>query len=696
MKKLSTLLIAGLSVFVSCKKDNSPNKGIEPGVNKIAPDGFNFSTSKNVDLNVALRTNNDQPIAGVVVSVYAPGTDATNPLFKGVTNAAGNLVATVNVPAYFGKLIIDPAYVGLIRNATANINNGKVTATIGGKDGYGGDIIAETTEYIKPEAANGPVKVNGLFSTDFAYPSGYNSSNAFASPANLGRPAYLEPTGDVISASLLNFINSSLPESVPLSTSHPEYLDNKVNTINVTAKADVWITYVSEGAGYYNALAYYVYDTNNPPSRTSGGTFSDGIDKITYIFPNASAPASGGNMKSGDKVKIGTFEAGKTIAFVLFQNAWNGSGVNTGATKFYSQSEFNPESKASLRQHSVVLYDDVHKVYVIGFEDQNRAESDNDFNDVVVYATANPITAVSNTSVAVVDKAGDSDGDGVLDALDAFPTDASRAFISYYPSKDTYANIAFEDNWPKKGDLDLNDMIVKYRYTFVSNAKNQVVTMTGDYSVAAAGASFKNGFGIQLPVNASVVQSVTGYKLATGSYISLAGNGVEAGQSKAVIIPFDNFDNLVRNQDFSFFINTLNSKDKVTSQVATVTINFTSPVDAAILKASAINPFLISNLRRGYEVHLPGFAGTDKADAKLFGTEDDRSNAGAGKFYLSAENQPWAINFTDNFSYPLETVNINQAYPRFAEWALSGGLSIVDWYSNTAPGYRNTSNIYSK
>jgi LruC domain-containing protein len=695
--KYTFLLIAGLSIFVSCKKNKPADDGTEPTANKIAPDGFNYTTSKNVNLNVTLRTNNDQPLPGVVVSLYAPDkVDSADPLFKGVTNAAGNLTATVTVPSYYGKLVVDPAYVGLLRNATATINSGSINVVIGGKDGYSGDIVPDAINNVAVASGNSSIKTNSLLNTDIVYPTGYSSLNAFTSPANLGRPVYLEATSDVIDASLLSYINASLPEGTPLSTTHPDYLNNKVNTINITAKADVWVTFVSEGAGFQNTLAYYTYDTNNPPSRSSGGTLFGGIDKITYVFPNASGTGSGGGLKSGDKVKLGTFDAGTTVAFVLFQNAWTGSGVTTSAPKFYSQNDFNPENTNALRQHSVVLYDDVHKLYLMGFEDQNRTSSDNDFNDLVIYATSNPITAINKTNVAVIDKGGDTDGDGVQDDQDAFPNDAGKAYVNYYPSKDTYANIAFEDNWPKKGDFDLNDLVVKYRYTFINNAKNQVVSMTGDYAVAAAGASFKNGFGVQLPVSASTVQSVSGYKLSAGSYISLASNGVESGQSKAVIIPFDNHDLMVHNFDFSFFINTMNSKDKVTSQTASITVNFTSPVDAATLKVSAFNPFLISNLRRGYEVHLPGFAPTDKADSKLFNTDDDKSNAGTGKYYLSADNQPWAINFTESFSYPIETVNINQTYLHFADWALSGGTSYTDWYSNTAAGYRNTGNVYSK
>ncbi|RVU01762.1 LruC domain-containing protein [Mucilaginibacter limnophilus] len=696
MKKLNTLLlILSIVGFTACKKDsNTPDNdgGVVTPDTKIAPDGFNFKTSKDVSLDITLHSNNNQALEGVVVSVFDPS-NTEAPIYRGVTDASGKLRGKVTVPAYLTQLIIDPAYVGLIRNAKANINGSSTTVVLGGSEGFSGDIVPEEVTF---KQTNG-LHTNGLLGIDFLYPTGYTASNAFVSPTNLGRPAYLLSTGDVIDASLLSYINASLPEGTPLTTTHPEYLTSTVtSTINVKAKSDVWITFVSEGAGYKNALGYYTYRTSNPPSQVTGGTLLNGIDDITYVFPNASASGSGGGLKSGDKVKLGTFEAGTTIAFVLFQDAWTGTGVNTGAAKFYSNDKFNPESTVATRKHSVVLYDDVHKLFLMGFEDINRQNgSDNDFNDLVVYATANPITAISNEGVAIIDDGGDKDGDGVLDELDAFPNDGTKAYISYYPSANTYAQVAFEDNWPYKGDYDLNDLVVNYRYTFVSNAKNQVVTLTGDYIAMAAGASFKNGFGVQLPVAASAVASVTGQNI-TGNYITRASNGVESGQSKAVIIPFDNHDNVIRYPDNSFLINTVPTKDKVAGSTTTVTVTFASPVDQANLAASSFNPFLISNLRRGYEVHLPGYAPTDKADTKLFKTGDDASVPGSGKYYLSNENWPWAIGYTTAIQYPIEEASITKAYLHFAEWAQSGGTSFTDWYSNTASGYRNNSFIYSK
>lgn len=712
MKKIFYLLgIAGIATIASCKKERY---GLdENSITKIAPNGFDYKTSVDVNLDVRLLTNNDQPIAGAVISIYSINSNSLNDaLYKGVTDQNGYLKTTLNVDASVKQLVVDPAYVGLMRYAKVNINKKNITATIGGKNGYSGDIVSDDINNTNPGSGSANnLGSLGLFLTEYSYPSPYTSTadavlNTSQYPLNVGRPKYLETTPDLIDNSLLSFINSSLPESQSVTVKHPEYLaGNAMPNINVIANSDVWLTYVSEGASYQSSLAYYTYNTANPPTRTSGGTILNGIDKVTMVFPNASGTGSGGALKSGDKVKLGTFTAGTTIAFVLLQNSWTGNSINLNAQKFYSDVALNPENTTSLKKHSIVLYDDVHKLYLLGFEDTNRETpatnpnsyaSDNDFNDAVFYATSNPINGISNVDVPPIDKGGDSDGDGVLDPIDAFPNDPTKAYINYFPSKAAFAQLAFEDNWPAKGDYDLNDLIVNYRYTFVLNAKNEVVTMQGDFHIAAAGASFHNGFGLQLPVNASAVKSVTGQKTIS-NYIQFASNGVEAGQSKAVIIPFDNHEALIHYPDYSYLINTLNEKDKAPSDTASVLVTFAAPVSISGLSISAINPFIIGDLTRGREAHLPGYLPTDKADKTLFATSEDASLVNGRPYYTSKENWPWAISFNStSFKYPLERVKITDAYPHFADWAGSNGTNFQDWYSNLTTGYRVNSNIYLK
>ena len=702
MKNFFTyFLIASISFFTACKKDNGAGNGVTGLIDntKLAPDGFNFATTQEVNLNITLKDNTDNPISGVVLSIYAVGaTDAQNALFKAVSDKSGNITGKITVPSTYTKLILDPAYVGLSRYMTAKINGTSITATIGGRTGYSGDIVADAFN-------NNPIvnktfgnkQTNGATSTDIVFPSQANQNNPYTTPDGL--PTYLEATNDVVNGSLLSYCNASLQEGVSVPATHPAFVaTNAVRTLNITTTTDVYVTFISEGANYQNTLAYYTYPTNHPPTQVSGGTNSNGIDKGVIIFPNSSANGSGGSLIAGNKVKLGNFTAGTSIAFVLLQNGWTGNGISFNNYYFFSQDEFNPETQStSNKRHVVNLYDDVHKLFVIGIEDQVRDNggSDNDFNDVMFYATSTVANAISTTGVAIIDKGGDSDGDGVLDNLDAFPNDPTRAYITYFPSATTYATVAFEDNFPAKGDYDMNDLVMNYRYTFNSNASNQVVDMKAEFVPLAAGASFRNGFGVQLPIPAGSVASVTGQK-TIGNIITFAANGVEAGQTNAVIIPFDNTDAVINNPGGGFFVNTLLSKDKVTPTVQTINIAFTSPIAISTLSPSAFNPFLISNQRRGYEIHLPGYLPTSKANLALFGTIDDNSSVSGNRYYLSKDNWPWAISFTGTFNYPIETVNVTTAYPHFAAWAASSGSSFTDWYSNITSGYRNTTSIYNK
>jgi len=688
MKRFTPLILAAIIILASCKKSSvNPNQGGDgDNVAKIAPDGFNFATTKNISFSLSLKAPNGEALRGVVVSVYNPANTAENAaIYKGVTDNSGNLVTQISIPSGLKQLIVDPAYVGLMRYAKANVNGTSVTAVIGGSTGFSGDIVAEPI--LDQSGSSSGLTLLATAGPTFAYPLPYTSTtdavvNTTETPLSYGVPKYLLPANDVISASLLSFVNASLPEK-PLATTHPEYLSSSaVSTLNITANSDVWVTFVADGAANLNTLAYYTYKTGTPPTTESD------ITNATIVFPNSSAYGSGGGLKPGNKVKLGTFDAGTSIGFILIGYSWTGKGINTGNPKYYSDAKLNPEAKTEFKKHSVVLFDDVNKLTLIGFEDVNRETgSDNDFNDLVFYATSNPITGISKENIPVVDKGGDKDGDGVADVLDAFPNDVDRAYISYYPSANSFANLAFEDNWPTKGDYDLNDVVVKYRYTFVSNAKNEVVTLQGDYTVTAVGATFKNGFGVQFPFAASAVQSVTGQKFLD-NYISLATNGVEAGQSKAVIIPFDNTDIMIKNPDNGYFVNVNWYREKVTGATASVLVTLASPVAQSTLTMATINPFLISNSRRSHEIHLPGYLPTDKADAKLLGQGDDSSVPAQSRYYLSKENWPWALSFGEGFKYPVEQVKITDAYLRFTDWAGSGGTLYTDWYTNTGVGYR--------
>ncbi|WP_423148667.1 LruC domain-containing protein [Rubrolithibacter danxiaensis] len=690
---LITLLIPVL-IAVSCKKE--PGSAAEENIDKIAPGDFDFSTTKEINFKLRLLSNTNEPLSGVMVTVTNPkNEDKESSLLKAISDANGYVEGTFIVPTPLDTVIVSPNYPGLLNNLKAVINNSSNTidATIGGEESFGGDIVVENELSITKNAVSSLNKIMVVSGgTDYVYPDGGSSATSVYQPS--GKPKYLESSRDNISPSLLSAINASLPEQKALASYHPEYLsDNAVTTLNITKKSTVWITFVSEGADYYNSLGYYTYPTNNPPKKQKD------IDEVTLVFPNTSMTGSGGGLTSGDKVKLGEFKAGTSIGFVLIQNGWTKSGSSYGVdldkTKFYSTSKLNPESSNSLKKHSVLLYNDIYNLFLIGFEDLNRqtetSVNEGDFNDVIFYATASEANSFSKTGVVELDNGGDTDGDGVKDESDEFPNDPARA----YTTTTGWSTLAFEDRWPEKGDYDLNDLVINYRYKFTNNAQNKIVDMTGDFTVAAVGASYENGFGVEFPFSPNIVSKVTGQKFIK-SYIQKASNGLEAGQSKAVIIPFDNSKALIDNYAGAYFVNTRPTMEKVAGDTAHVYIEFTSPVASSTLGSAPFNPFMISNQRRGYEIHLPGNKPTDKADMSLFKTVDDNSNPATNRYYLTKDNWPWAINIAEPFAYPTEESLVSKAYLHFLEWAGSGGTLYPDWYKNTASGYRNNGYIYSK
>lgn len=696
MKKLFTLLLAGgVAGMVSCKKDSfkeGENASATPGSKAAA--GFNYQTSKNVNVNISLLTNTDEAVAGAKVKLYETIGDSTVAIYTGITDNAGKLQAKVNVASATTQLIVDPEYVGLQHNVVAKLSGTNANVIIGGKAGFGGDVVAEKINYSNRKVfALGARATN----TQFVYPAPYTSANDGIYndnnyPLYLGVPKNLDPEREVVSAKMLKYVNNSLPEYQNVAKHHPEYLQSSApSVIRVIKKTDVTITFVAEGASYQNTLAYYTYPTSNPPKTAND------LAKATFIFPNASAAGTGGALMPGHKIKLGTFEAGTSIGFIVLRNSWTGSNIQTDVEKFYSHDAFNSESNANLKRHNVVLRDEENDNFIIGFEDINRTETDcdNDFNDIVFYARSSVADGIDDSNVPPVDQNNDSDGDGVPDDKDEYPNDPDRAYNDYYPTDTKFAQFGFEDNWPVKGDYDMNDLVINYRYKFVLNAQNKVVDLVTTFIPLAAGSSFKNGFGMQLPVSASKVKSVSG-QIITSNYITFASNGVEAGQANAVIIPFDHQDAVLKYPDMSYFVNTEPDKAKVNGKNINVALNFTSPLDRSELSVSEFNPFLIANLKRGVEVHLPGYKPTDKADKSLFGTNDDDSKPGENRYYLSADNLPWAISYKYSTRYAIERTDIREAYNHFAEWAASGGTLYPDWYAHWKPGYANRSLLYLK
>ena len=425
-KHFSIIVIAALTILISCSKKEelaviSPTNNL----NKIAPDGFNYTTNKTLNVNINLLTNTNEPLNNIPVKVYFYKDGNIGELaLTAITNQQGAINTTLSVPTYVDTMIVDPLSLGLLHNAKVFLSGNFLNCTLGGTQVASGNVAGTFSKEPPLLKTESNMSVFGAGGSGAAYKY-MGKADVF------GRPLYLEAKSDIISAEMLSYISYSLPESKSVAKLNPEFIaDGATSNINIAKKSEVWVTFIYEGAGYRNTIGYYVYDTKNPPKNAKE------IDTIYTVLPNASMAFSGGNMKSGDKISLGVFDAGKTIGFVLFADAWrNYENYSTSATTFYTNSAFNPEGDASLKRHTVLLNN--NGKYIIGFEDINRTLSscDQDFNDVCIYASSNPIDAISNQDVQKIIVPSDTDGDGVSDVYDDFPSDPTRAYISYFLQK---------------------------------------------------------------------------------------------------------------------------------------------------------------------------------------------------------------------------------------------------------------------
>ncbi len=689
MKKISLLLsVVFILGFSSCLKEFTEDNARNDFDLTEIPEDFRFNTTMDYQVSITLQDSDSEPFAGVPTEIYlqepymeAPdgnlvkNPDVT-PVMKGFSNENGKFETGLSLPSHAETIYVKPLLPGFVDVKALTLQSKNIEVVFGNEEIPEGEIVYADKKVFSP----------------FLYLGDYNS---------VGYPLYKIPKPDKIDKELLEDIDASLPESKPLTETHPQYLeDNTPSNIKVSEKAEVFVTFVHEGAGYKNVLTYFHYPTDNPPAT------KDDVDYKIVAFPNVSLAGSGGALRPGDKVQLKyyndetgefeeTFPAGTTIEWMLIADGFDKS-VNSGLYQHYSIPSFNIEKDEKLQKHTIVLHDDKRDLLLVGFEDQRRDERwcDQDFNDAIFYVTANPFSAIDTKNMKPVDTPEDNDEDGVSNTFDEFPDDPELAYKVVYPAEDNYGTLAYEDLWPYKGDYDFNDVVIDYRYSMVRNAKNEIKYIDAEFKLRAIGAGFHNGFGFQIGISPDEVISVSGQKFYN-DYISLNANGTEAGQKKATIIVFDNAYGAFGYPATTTFINTVEDGTQKEVVDFNLRIELAENTKFDTDDLPPYNPFIISNLERGREVHLPGSEPTDLANPDYFGTGQDYSVPEQGIYYVTKDDLPWGMNIPVSFSYPLEKTRITEAYNLFESWAKSGGYNNMDWYLDKS-GYINKNKIMGK
>jgi len=353
-------------------------------------------------------------------------------------------------------------------------------------------------------------------------------------PANINYdPNGIEGNTDLfktLSSELLNDISSKLPESVRLQNAHPNWIkdsDLHINENNTT----IDITFVNEGAGYKNGIAYYIYDTDSPPKSL------DNIGALYIIFPNVSKTGSGGTLNAGDTVRLAseftydvvnnlqivtptnyTFRAGKSIGLVILANAWRSykNSVNRDSFKYYSNSNFNPEKTSEKRKHMVCIQSDhLTDHIIIGFEDLHRdGNSDDDFNDAILLAKVVPYSSLNKKNIN--------------------NTSQNRAI----------GTIICDDQIVEKNtvDNDYSDIITEYECK-MNLSNNYITTIEMIFHLKHRSSVYDHEFGILIPNIDSINKTITkeifvgNDSISTITNINTVNNKISVFDSTKTLLP---------------------------------------------------------------------------------------------------------------------------------------------------------------
>ncbi|MEO1257398.1 MAG: DUF4114 domain-containing protein [Bacteroidota bacterium] len=213
------------------------------------------------------------------------------------------------------------------------------------------------------------------------------STQLLAAHDDQGVPDNLAADEEVCETLLPQIFSTALPEGQNAMQANPQYFtENVLREIFVQEDADIYLTFLHEGAGYRNTLGYYYYDVNDPPSSAQE------LAKIV-IFPNASASGSGGNLQPGNTMKLlGSFDENTVIGFFLIANGWQNGEVTNGLDHQYTIPAFNKHGDTQ----TIIFHDEVCNATVVCFEDINVTDGgDRDFNDAIFQIRSEPASAIA-------------------------------------------------------------------------------------------------------------------------------------------------------------------------------------------------------------------------------------------------------------------------------------------------------------
>ena len=537
------------------------------------------------------------------------------PIYAGCTNENGVFNKKITLSAFYNKLWLVADH--LLLDSHIELS-----------------VAKNTIQFNKEEYVAGNLSKTRATMSGIIYPDGYDILGEWS---DNGIPSYLLTEKIDIPSAFLKRCNNLASSIImdtnnPLLDKYPELQTNGTNDMVITKPTALVATYFKSTASWENMVAYYTYHDGESIDINDLQSI-----KKTLLFPrySSSMPSS----LIGEQVQLmywnketnqyeETFPVGTHIGWILLGRGWN----NTKATLRYSNPAFNSDSK----QRSVLLSDpELDNCFFMGMEDNIDARF-NDVNFAVIAAQSNSI-----------------------EATPTIPDEVAKSEVYYK----VYGSLAYEDNWPYKGDYDMNDLVVNFSSTVAKHtADNKITRITTTFTPVNNGASYTNGFAFQLDNIAQ--RQVTSLTVSSGG--NIVSESFEEGTNKPVVVLFN---------DVRAYLN----------KPITVVMEFNRYTNGGVTEEDALppfNPFVFSR-DRSREIHLAGYLPTSKVDENLRGTGDDvcQDSNGHAMYYISSDNMPFGLYISGAyFDYPDEKQHIYDKYPFFINWVNSFGQEYQDWY----------------
>lgn len=660
---------AGIFLFVGCADKDYYDPDRDPNNVGDTPSSLNFSTSQQVKMelnyNVPKGTTS-------VFDMYAQNPFSEDGLLRSdIKPIAGGIhVAGVSnlsrvIPSYVDELYLVSSSLFVPQLSYAKIESGRasfaqieVPALIEAETraGNAGSLWERpVTKYLKGKEHFYAETADGHYQYDIINPDFQKD----------------------VPAEVLNAITKTFPEWKRLTKT--EYIRD-ANLKVVKGGAKLYLSVLHVGCTLHNSLSYFVYtgdktDLSQLTKEEVNQLEIINVFQLADTYKNTVRKEENRRgltpgkyvqllYKNENNEYVEEFPEGALVGWRLTRNGLDEATftVGKGLGSFFSVSAWNDPKKSKYEDvgdsnHTIYFKTEDNDGYTytcFGFEDQNY-KGDEDFNDLIFHVYTDP-----------------------SDALDPPPTINTEDI----EKKESLKGIlAFEDNWPKQGDYDLNDVVVKYTsdITYIQRIEktNGVVTNEGpvtvksvkdEFSLIHTGADFNNAFSYKVNIDPSLVKKINidgeDYKMiadGSGFIIDLCTNVRDVIPAMQIVTTP------------KVYIVEIDFKEGAVSQ------------DGFSEQAAPYNPFISPKETPGAEVHLPMYEPTGRASDSLFGTEDDRSDKKT-LWYVSGINNkyPFAIHLSgeDKFINLVEGQKMHVTYENYNKWVDSGMKDYKNWYIN--------------